>query len=323
MISEMKNLLKITGGGLRFITLLVLRSPVDLLMTVIQAVFLQNAFNAVGHNDTGLLTAACIAFVVACLCIFLYNGTVWSVYAPFVVRMESRLRIKLFDKITKFSCKRIGETPQGEWITRLNTDIQMPFSQPNHLPHAVNSVLRIIVSSVILWRINPAVFGWVTLFIVPHIICSQLLVARVMPKLNKKVLEATDGATSEMTAFITCADTALLYDAQDYLMGRFEKSSLDIMRTKMRIWKKNALNAAIAVLPFGLSGYLVLLIVSSGWITNGSMAFGDLAGAFQYRIGLLIGSNMLINCMISIQASMAGIRRINGTMLEKTEEANG
>ena len=86
----------------------------------------------------------------------------------------------------------------------------------------------------------------------------------------------------------------------------------------MRICKKNALNAGIVIL-FALGGYFVLLIVGGNWIAGGSMTFGDLTGAFQYRMGLVVGSNMLINCLISIQASMAGIRRINDTMYENAD----
>ena len=323
MIREMIKLLNYTGGGLRFVILLILRSPVDLAFTAINAVFLQQAFNAVEQNSADRLTFVCLIFGVASLGIFLYNGTIWSIYAPFVVRMEKRLRIKLFDKITKFSYERIEKTSHGDWITRLNTDVQMPFSQPIHFPHAVNAILRISVSAFILWLINPAVFGWVMVFVIPHIITSQFLVARVMPKLNKISLEATAKNTSELTAIMTCADIAALYDGQDLLMKRFEESSLKLRRIKMKICSRNALNGAIAVLPFGLSGYLILLIASSGWIANGYLTFGDLTATFQYRLGILIGSMMFINCIISIQASMAGIRRINETMSEKMEETDG
>ena len=323
MLREMKRLIKFTGGGLRFIILLIFRSPVDLCFTAIQAAFLQNAFNAAEHNDAGRLTAACFAFGVANLCVFIYNGTVWSIYAPFVVRMEGRLRIGLFDKITKISYERIEAAPHGEWLTRLNTDVQMPFSQPVHFPHAVNAILRLSVSAAFLWRINPAVFGWVMLFAVPHFIASQLFVARFMRELSKKSLEATAKNTGELTALIACADVALLYDAQVYLLEKFEKSSMELFRAKMKIWKRQALSAAIAVLPFGLSGYLVLLIVSGGWIARGNLTFGDLTAAFQYRLGVFIGANMLINCVASIKASMAGISRINETMGEKTEETHG
>ena len=322
MICEIKRLLKFTGGSLRFIILLILRSPVDFCMTAIHAVFLQQAFNAVEQNDVRRLTMVCLVFIIANLSIFLYNGTVWSIYAPFVVKVESRLRIKLFDKIIKFSPERIEATTQGEWLTRLNTDVQMPFSQPLHFPHAVNAILRLMLSSVFLWIINPAVFGWVILFIVPHFMLSQVFVVRFMQKLNKKSLEATAKNTDEMTALLTCAEVALLYDGQNYLMKRFENSSFELLRTKMKTVKRNAINAAIAILPFGLSGYLILLIVSGNWIAQGDLTFGDLTAAFQFRGGVLFGANMLINCIVSIKASMAGIRRINETMAENVEEAN-
>lgn len=319
MLFEIKRLLRITGGRLRFIALLILRAPVDICMTVIQATFLQHAFNAIGKNDSRQLSIVCFTFIIAGLCIFLYNGIVWSIYSSFVVRMEGKLRIKLFERIARFSYERIEAAEQGEWITRLNTDVQMPFSKPIHLPHAVNAILRIGVSSLILWNINPAVFGWVMLFVVPHIITSQLLVARAMPELNKKYLEAMAKNTGDLTIMITSAHVAVLYDAKNYMMQRFEKSSLELLKSKMKILRKNALNTAIAILPFGLGGYFVLLIVSGGWISKGYLTFGDLNAAFQYRLGILTGSMMLINCIISIQASMAGIRRINETMYSKKE----
>ena len=319
MFREVKKLLGFTCGSFRFIFLLILRSPVDLMMTAINAVFLQQAFNAVERNNVERLNLVCLVFGIASLCIFIYNGTIWSIYAPFVVRMEKRLRIKLLIKITKFSYERIENTSSGDWFTRLNTDVQMPFTQPIHFPHAVNAILRISVSAFIIWHINPVVFGWVMIFIAPHIITSQFLVAWVMPQLNKISLEAMANNTDELSTIITCADIAAIYDGHGYFMKRYEKSSLELRRVKMKIINRNALNTAILPL-FSLSGYLVLLIASSSWIANGNLTFGDLTAVFQYRGGVLIGSMMLINCIISIQASMAGIRRINETMSEKTEE---
>jgi len=160
MFREMKKLVKITGSGLRFTVLLILRSPVSFCMTAINAIFLQQAFNAVEQADTSRLVFVCIIFIVANTSIFLYNGTIWSIYAPFVVRMESKLRLNLFGKILGFSHERVEATPHGEWLTRLNTDVQMPFSQPLHLPHAVNAILQLILSSIFLCIINPVVFGW-------------------------------------------------------------------------------------------------------------------------------------------------------------------
>lgn len=322
MLYEMNKLFKITGKRLRFLLLLALRSPFDAAMMVVQAGFLQNAFDAVFQNDKSRLTHVCVAFMIASLCLFLYNGTVWSIYAPYITRMEGKLRVKLFAKISALSYQRIEATPRGEWLTRLNTDVQMPFSRPLHLPHAACAVVNIAVSSVILLRLNPATFGWVLLFVLPHIVVSRLLVSRVMPELNKSALEATAQNTGELDALITCADIAALYSGQDYLMKRFEESSLRLMRANMRITMRHALNAAILPL-FGMGGYLTLLINAGSWIEAGRLTFGDLTAAFQYRGGVLMGSFMLINSLVSIRASMAGIRRINETMDEKTEEPNG
>ena len=313
MYREMKKLLISTGSGLKFIILLFFRSPVDLCMTVIQALFLQNAFNAIEQEDSGQLLFVCITFLIASFSIFLYNGTVWSIYAPFVVRMESKLHLKLFDKIARLSCERMEQTSQGEWVTRLNTDVQMPFSQPLHLPHAVNAILRILGSSLAIWMINPQVLGWVMLFNIPHIIISELFVAGRMPNLSKKAIEATAKNTGEFSTLINCAETAILYDGQDYLMKRFELSSREIVRTRCRMHRRGAF-AALMMPLFRLSGYVVILIASSVWIANGNLSFGDLTGAFQFRGGVLIGSMMLLNSSISIRTSLAGIRRINETM---------
>jgi ABC-type multidrug transport system fused ATPase/permease subunit len=320
MIHEYRKILKATGSGWRFVFLLLLRSPFDMVSTWIQATFLQHAFNAVGQNDGISLSYVCLLFGIESLCLFLYNGTVWSIYAPFCARLEGKLRVKLFDKISSFSFARMESSSNGEWLTRLNLDVEAPFSRGFHFPHAACAIVNISVSAMILGRMNPAVLSLVLLFVVPHIALSQLLIVRAMSGLKKKSIALTAKNTSEMTALVTCADVAALYDGQEYLIQRFEQSSLALWKANMRICARNALGAGIVPL-FGLGGYLTLLIVSSKWIAGGGFTFGDLTAAFQYRSGILVGSMVLISCMISIQASMVGVRRLNETMMEKTEES--
>lgn len=318
MIGAYKKLLRVTGGGRTFLLLLLLRAPFDMGSTIVHATVLQKAFNAVNQGDTAGLTTICLLFGVASLCLFLYNGTVWSLYAPFCARMEGRLRVKLFYKIASLPYERIEAAGQGEWVTRLNTDVEMPFSRGFHLPHAACAVANIGASAIILWRLNPAVLGWVMLFVVPHILFSRLFIARAMPGLSKKSLEAMAKTTGELTALLTCADVAALYEGRAYLLGRFEKSSRALVKANMKLHARNALAAGVVPL-FGLGGYLTLLTVGSAWIAAGNLTLGDLTAAFQYRSGVLTGSMVLSSCLISIQASMAGIRRMNETMAEKTE----
>jgi len=70
----------------------------------------------------------------------------------------------------------------------------------------------------------------------------------------------------------------------------------------------------------GMCGYLVILLVGGRWMAAGTMTFGELTAAFQYRGGLLTGSMMFINSMINIKTAIAGVKRINDTMDITMEE---
>jgi ABC-type multidrug transport system fused ATPase/permease subunit len=311
-----RNFIKLTNlsGSLpRFCLLLLLRCPTDAALTVTQALFLQRVFNSLETNDAAGLNGACVFFGAATLCVFIYNGAVWSIYAPFCVRLCAGLRVKLFETMTALRCSVIEAGTHGDWLTRLNTDVEEAFtSRPLHFPHFVCACVRIALSSVLLLLISPAVYGWVMLFVVPHVLFNQIFVARAMPELNRQSLEASARNTDGLTAFITCADINALYGSGGLLLKRFEQSSLALYGTNMKIHLRNAVSAA-AMPFFGLSGYITLLTVSGG------LMFGYLTAAFQYRGGILIGANMLINCVVSISASYAGVRRV----LEVFEKSDG
>lgn len=315
MIYEMRRLLAHTGKGARFLCLLLLRAPFDAINTITYAAFMQGAFDAIAAGDGEKLSIVCMVFALACLGLFLYNGLVWSVYAPFAVNMEGRLRRIMFKSITSLPGERVDSIGEGEWLTRLNADVQLPFSTSPHFPHAANALVSIIVSAIILARMSPAIFLLVMLFVIPHILVSQLAFARAMPALKRRSLEAAGANAGDLGAIITCADLSYLYGGREYLMARFEKSSLELMRANLRMARRSAGSAAVLPL-FGLGGYLALLAVSAGWIAGGALSFGDLTAAFQYRGGVLVGAMTLINSLIPIMASTAGMKRLNETIEE-------
>lgn len=320
MIREMDKLFQYIGGRCKFIILLLFRCPFDAFQTVIQAGFLQSAFNAIQQNSKDGLAKSCLVFGIASLFLFLYNGIVWNFYSAFTVRTEGRLRKQLFEKLSSVSLSQIEAKQSGEWITRLNTDVMMPFSRPIHLPHAVCAITGICVSAAALFFANSSVFMLVLLFVIPHILLNQLYIAKPMTALTRKTLQATDQNTADLNALITCADTMILYDAKEFLLKRFEQSSRQIRRRNMKMRIRNAAGSALLPL-FGMGGFFLILLVTSALIVEGTMTFGDLTAAFQYRGGVLSGSLMLINCLISIKASMAGIQRVNETLEMRSEEA--
>ncbi|NLP45383.1 MAG: ABC transporter ATP-binding protein, partial [Peptococcaceae bacterium] len=156
-------------------------------------------------------------------------------------------------------------------------------------------------------------------FIIPHILISHLFLAKPMFRYAMSVQEATARNTTDMNAIVTCADTAILYDAQGFLLRRFEKSSLEIRKANMKIQQRKALG--IGLLPLmGMCGYLVILLIGGSRVQAGNITFGELAAAFQYRGGLLKSTMMFINSFINIKASQAGIKRVNETMCITLEE---
>jgi len=127
---------------------------------------------------------------------------------------------------------------------------------------------------------NPRIFGLIIVFVIPHILISQFIITLPITRYAKYVQEATDKNTTDMNTLVTCADTAILYDAQEFLFKRFEQSSLEIRKANMRIQHRQAMENALLPL-MGMSGYLVLLLLGGKWITAGAITFGELTAAFQ------------------------------------------
>lgn len=322
MFHKLRELFRLTGLWSRFIYLLILRSPFDAARTILQAYFLQYCFHAMEQNNMKALYLSCTIFGVGSLLLFLYNGTIWMAFSSNSIRIMKVLREKIFINIAGISLKEMESKSTGEWITRLNTDVWQACSvlnQPFQLPHAVVSSVGMFVSAIFILTRNPFLFLMILLFLVPHLIISQKLIAKPITKLNEKAQEITAKNTSIMNAMVTCADTAFLYDAKELLMKQFEDSSLELRNANMRIRKRNAINAGL--LPImGLGGYLILLFIGATWIMNGEMTFGELTAIFQYRGGLLTGAAMLTNCFISMNQSQAGINRVLDTLNIQLEE---
>jgi len=321
-IRDIRELFKTAGRIRRFIILTVLRSPFDALYTIIQASFLRYAFNAINNEDQYGLLCVCALFGIGSIFLFLYNGTVWTLYATYVTKWMGTIRRKLFEHISCLSLRQIEAKHSGEWLTRLNSDVHMAtalLNQPIHLPHAVVSAVNICVTLLVLLLMNPEIFGFIIMFIIPHILINRLLITRPVTRYAADVQDAVANNTAVMNALVTCADIAILYDAQGFLLERFEKSSLEIRKANMKIQHRRAIGNGLIPL-MGMSGYFVTLLAGGKWIAAGTMTFGTLAAVFQYRNALLKSLMMFINCLINIRVALAGVKRVNETMGIKPED---
>lgn len=82
---------------MKLMTLIIMRSPVDLLMQLTRVMVLYGAFKAVEAADEAALFKACAAFLVESLILFIYNGTVWRAFGKQVIILY-RNRHRSFNK---------------------------------------------------------------------------------------------------------------------------------------------------------------------------------------------------------------------------------
>ena len=215
MLLEVKRLFDMTGTFRRFVILTLLRLPFDTLFNIINALFLKYAFDAVNGAGKNGLMIACALFGVGNIFLFLYNGTVWTLYATNVTKWVGTIRRKLFSHVSGLPLQQIESRPIGEWMTRLNADVQAATAMLNqsiHLPHAVVAIVNICASSLILILMDPRMFGLIMLFVVPHILINRIFVTKPMTRFAINVQEVTAKNTNDMNTLVTCADIAILYD---------------------------------------------------------------------------------------------------------------
>lgn len=321
MTSDLRGVLRHTGGQARWIALLLLRAPFEALRTLAQAAFLKAALDAVQQGDTARLGIVCAAFGACNLLLFLYNGTIWVIFDAFVARWVCGLRALLLRRVAALSLPQIEARPAGAWITRLNADVRKATAladKPLHLAHGAVAALQALVSSLVLLGVSPAALGLTWLFVAPHLLLTRLL-ARPVKDLSAGAQAAAAANASAMDALIACADTARLYDAHGLLLRRFEESSRALMRANLRVQRQGALSACLTPL-LGLGGFLVLLLAGAGWIASGAMTLGGLMAVLQMRGGVIAGGMTLSACLVNIRSAMAGVTLLRQTLDMEAEE---
>lgn len=311
----------ITRMGIRrkYLFLLLLRSPFDALRTWMSANLLQAVFLCLETNQADKLFGICVIYGLMCAILFIYNGTVWGAYAAFSAKTEVNLQRVMFNKILTMPLKRIDSQDSGEWITRLNSDIQAAFTMMNgrlNIPHVVVAVINTMVSSFLMFRSSFLLFGVTWLLILPHLLLNHKIVIGVLPKLKEESQNSLSQNTSVVGPLIADADTILLYDAGELMMKICDEASRNLMKINMKMHVRRA-SGDVVMRLFGMGGYLIILLIGYRFIYNGTMAFSDVVYCFQVRGAVLAGMLMLITCLNNLKANAVCIKRINDTLEEQ------
>lgn len=312
MRKSLSQLFQRMGGAVTYGFLLLLRSPVDTVLCIINALFLRNVFQTIEAGDERGLGCTCVMFGVAILCLFLYNGTLWGKFAVFSAKLVGKLKQFLFESLLKLSLERIEERNTGAWLTRLNSDVTMTLNLLTgalNLPHLVFATVRIGVTALLFGRISLLLLAVELAVLVPHVFMRQRFVVRPMEKLAKEAQETMERATVYLETTVECGDTIRLYEADDLLLARYRESSLSIVKARLRSNIRKTLGELLQML-LSRGGYLLLFCLGCEMITTGKLDFGTLIEALQYRSGVLLGSMMWLNSYAEVRKNSVGLKRM-------------
>ena len=315
---DLLALMKRIGSLRKYVILLILRSPFDALRTWMLANLMQAVFYSVETGERGSLQAVCVVYGLICALLFVYNGTIWSSYAAFAAETEVQVHEALFRKLGEMPLRKLDSHLGGEWITRLNSDVQGAFlmmSGALNIPHAVVASINTVLACVLMVRSSWLLFGITWLFFLPYLFINYKLVLKGMGERKEASQKAMAENTSAICPLITEAAVIRIYDAGDLLMKECEESSLRLMRINLNMQVRSALGN-VALRLSGLGGYFALLLWGYYMIYRGSFSFPELVYCFQVRGAVLAGISMLIASLNNIRANAVCVKRIWKTLSE-------
>ncbi len=317
-MGNLSKLVKRMGLWRKYIFLLLLRSPFDAFRTWLSAYLMKSIFSCLETDNSDALLKICIVCGLLCAMLFVYNGIIWEKYAAFSAKVEIWLQKKMFEKILSLPLWRIDSRLSGEWITRLNSDIQAAFTMMNgplNIPHLVVAVLNTMLSCLLMLKSSLLFLGITWMFAIPQLVINYKIVLKSIPKLKEQSQNAMAENTSAIKPLLTDADAILLYDAKELMMINCAEHSRRLMKINLKMHVRRAISD-VGMRLFGMGGYLMILFTGYRFIFNGAMVFSDVVYCFQVRGSVLSGMFMLITCLNNLKANSVCIKRINDTLEE-------
>lgn len=317
-MGDLSKLVKRMGLWRKYIILLLLRSPFDAFRTWLLANLMKSIFSCLETDNSGALLKLCVEYGLLCAALFAYNGIIWAKYAAFSAKAEIWIQKKMFEKILSLPLKRIDSRLSGEWITRLNSDIQAAFTMmngPMNIPHLAVAIINTMLSCLLMLNRSLLFLGITWMFAIPQLVINYKTVLKATPKLKEESQNAMAENTSAIRPLLTEADTILLYDAKELMMTNCAENSRRLIEVNMKMHVRKAVSD-MSMRLFGIGGYLMILLIGYRFIYNGTMAFSDVVYCFQVRGSILSGMFMLITCLNNLKANSVCVKRINETFEE-------
>lgn len=198
-------------------------------------------------------------------------------------RLVARLRLRVMKHLLRHDSKfyDMEKHKVGDLISRLSSDAYVVSrSITSNLPDGLKNVLFGIISSYMMFNINPLLFG-VMLLISPPITFGSVWYGEKIRSLSTRLQNATAGLTKVAEETLNSVKLVQSFTAEQKELSKYS----DQLRNVIGVTKKEALaqsNYSVSIYSLYHLGYLSCLALGVYLIINGSMTTGDVVAFTMY-----------------------------------------
>lgn len=318
MNKQVKFMLKEAGVWKMFVIMLILRSPFDILNSILSANLIQSFIRTIENKETGMLLKYFLLFFLLTVLLFAYNMTIWSTIAVnATVRLQVNLRQILFDKIMNMSYEELEGNFGADFFTLLNNDVDKACSyltSPLNYMHMVIALVNLVISSIIMCFLDIELYIIGICFLFPFFFFNIFVVLKKVPVFKRKAQKSLIKYTEWIDIEQKDKETIVVQDAEDFVLDEIEKQSRMILKENMKA--HNRLSVCNMLYAFsGMLGYLMLLWRGNGIIGTRLTDFAELTKMTQYRGRTVLSVNCIYSCVNNMRSSLVGVERINNVLI--------
>lgn len=228
-------------------------------------------------------------------------STIFTVMVPFMVvlatcfwariwvlkvlgeRLVARLRLRVMKHLLRHDAAFYDQEKHkvGDLISRLSSDAYVVSrSITSNLPDGMKNVLFGIISSYMMYQINPILFG-VMLLISPPITIGSVWYGERIRQLSTRLQNATAGLTKVSEETLNAVKLVQAFSSEPKELSKYS----DQVRNVIKIARKEALaqsNYLVSIYSLYHTGYLSCIALGMYLILQGKMSTGDVVAFTMY-----------------------------------------
>lgn len=235
------------------------------------------------------------------------------------VRIQSQMRIDLFEHLQKLPFEFYDNHETGKIMTRITSDLFEVCELAHHGPeNLLISAVMIVLSFIYLVTID-----WILTLIIFACVPILIIVTMHYRKAMKRAFDDRRKSTATINAAVESSITGIrvtkAYTNSEREIEKFKKGDEEFVNSSFRAY--DAMAKFFASTSFITDIFNVFILIAGGlFLYAGRISFGDYS-TFIVSVNLFIGPvNMLISFMEQFQNGASGFKRFVEIMEEEPED---